>query len=308
MSTALAEPRQALPDPAPSPPPAPVAEPPAPADGQVVAVWGPTGAPGRTTVAVTLAGETAALGRSCLLVDADVYGGVVAQVLGLLDESPGIAAAARLANAGSLDVAGLARLARQVDPHLRVLTGTARADRWPELRPAAVEEVLRLARRLAVTTVVDCGFSLEQDEELAYDTAAPRRNGATLAVLEAADTVVVVGSGDPVGLQRLVRGLAELKEVVPGVQPLVVVNRVRPSAVPGDAAAEIRAALGRYAGVSEPVLVPLDVAGVDAALAGGRLLHEASPGSPARAALAALAASLAGVSRQAKARRRFARR
>jgi len=37
-------------------------------------------------------------------------------------------------------------------------------------------------------TVVDCGFSLEQDEELSFDTAAPRRNGATLATLLAADT------------------------------------------------------------------------------------------------------------------------
>jgi Flp pilus assembly CpaE family ATPase len=303
---ALAEPRQALP--APPLDDEPLVEPDGAGDGRVVAVWGPTGAPGRTTVAVGLASETAALGRSCLLVDADVYGGVVAQVLGLLDESPGLAAAARLANSGGLDVPGLASLARQVDPHLRVLTGIARADRWPELRPGAVEEVLRLARALAQVTVVDCGFALEQDEELAYDTAAPRRNGATLAVLEAADTVVAVGSGDPVGLQRLVRGLTELKEAVPGVQPVVVVNRVRSSAVPGDAGAEIRVALGRYAGVTEPVLVPLDVAGVDAALAAGRMLREASPASPARTALAGLAAGLAGVSRQAKARRRFARR
>ena len=67
--------------------------------GRVVAVWGPTGAPGRTTVAVGLADEAARLGVSTLLVDADVYGGVVAQVLGLLDESPGLAGAARLAGA-----------------------------------------------------------------------------------------------------------------------------------------------------------------------------------------------------------------
>ena len=71
--------------------------------GRVVAVWGPTGAPGRTTVAVGVADEAARLGVSTLLVDADVYGGVVAQVLGLLDESPGLAGAARQASAGGLD-------------------------------------------------------------------------------------------------------------------------------------------------------------------------------------------------------------
>ena len=272
--------------------------------GHVVAVWGPTGAPGRTTVAVHLAGELAGLGRSTLLVDADVYGGVVAQVLGLLDEAPGLAAASRLANQGALDLHRLAGLARTVAPQLRVLSGVARADRWPELRPASLEVVLELARSLATTTVVDCSFALEQDEELAYDTPAPRRNGATLTVLAAADTVLAVGTADPVGLQRLVRGLGELKEAVPGVEPVVVVNRLRATAVPGDPEAEVRAALSRYAGVEQVRFVPLDVPGVDAAVAAGRTLAEAARASPVRTALTALAAELAGV-RPAPPRRRL---
>jgi Flp pilus assembly CpaE family ATPase len=41
--------------------------------------------------------------------------------------------------------------------------------------------------------------------------------------------------------------------------------------------------------------VPLDVAGLDRAVAGGRTLAEAAPASPARTALTALAAELAGV-------------
>ena len=289
-----ADPRLALPDPLPPRPAADATT----GEGRLVAVWGPTGAPGRTTVAVGIASEVAALGRSTLLIDADVYGGVVAQVLGLLDEAPGLAAACRLANAGTLDVPALAGLARRVTPTLRVLSGISRADRWPELRPSSIEVVLALARRLDSTTVIDCGFGLEQDEELVYDTAAPRRNGATLTVLEQADTVLAVGSSDPVGLQRLVRGLAELKEAVPGIRPQVVVNRLRGTAVPGDAVAEVRLALSRYAGVQDVMFVPQDVAGLDAALAAGRTLVEAVPASPVRAALAALAASLLGVQPQ----------
>ncbi len=271
--------------------------------GRLIAVWGPTGAPGRTTVAVGIASELAALGRSTMLLDADVYGGVVAQVLGMLDEAPGLAAACRLANVGTLDLPALADLARTVSPCLRVLSGIARADRWPELRPTALEVVLELARSLTSTTVIDCGFGLEQDEELAYDTAAPRRNGATLTALATADTVVAVGSADPVGLQRLVRGLADLRDTVPGIAPVVVVNRLRASAIPGDSATEVRTALERYAGVKDVAVVPLDVEGIDRAIVAGRTLAEAHPSSPARLALAGLAAGLVGAPAPVRPRR-----
>ena len=300
----LSEPRSALPD---LPLMPPVSAPDVGVGtGRVIAVWGPTGAPGRTTIAVGLASELAALGRSTLLIDGDVYGGVVAQLLGVLDEAPGLAAASRLANNGQLQLAALAQLCRSVTPNLRLLSGIARADRWPELRPSALEGVLALARSLAAVTVVDCSFCLEQDEELAFDTAAPRRNGATLTFLETADTVLAVGSADPVGLQRLVRGLGELKEAVPGLQPVVVINRLRSGGVPGDAEQEIRAALQRYAGVDDLLVVPLDTGGVDAAIAVGRTLAETSPQSPARLALAGIAAGLIGAPRP-PGRRRFGR-
>ncbi len=276
-------------------------------NGRVIAVWGPTGAPGRTTVAVGLATEAAALGESTTLVDADVYGGAVAQTLGLLDEAPGLAAAARLANSGALDVLGLAKLTRRLTPTLRVLTGITRAERWTELRPAAMEVVMTMLRQLTPVTVVDCSFCLEQDEELAYDQSAARRNGATLAVLAAADTVVAVGSADPVSLQRLVRGLSELSAVLPGVAPCVVINRVRSGLVPGDLQAEIVKALERYAGVTPTAFIPDDRAGLDQAMSVGRSLAEIAPGSPARKAIRELARTLLG-HEPAAARRSLLRR
>jgi MinD-like ATPase involved in chromosome partitioning or flagellar assembly len=258
-----------------TPPPAPEEPPADPAGGTVVAVWGPTGAPGRTTLAVNLAAELGAL-----LIDADVYGGAVAQALGLLDEAPGLAAAARLANNGLLDRPALAELARAVGP-MRVLTGLTRPERWPELRPAAVEVVLDLCRGLSAYTVVDCAFCLDDDET--------RRNAATLAVLHAADTVLAVGSADPVSLQRLVRALGELTRDAD-----VVVNRVRNGVMPGDAKTEIAAALSRYAGVTPRAFLPYDVMATDRALMLGRTLAEAAPGSPLRQAIQAVAHDLAG--------------
>ena len=43
-----------------------------------------------------------------------------------------------------------------------------KAERWPELRGAALERVLEVARSLAEVVVVDVGFCLEDDEELSY--------------------------------------------------------------------------------------------------------------------------------------------
>jgi MinD-like ATPase involved in chromosome partitioning or flagellar assembly len=278
-----------------------------PGSGRLLAVWGPTGAPGRTTVAVNLAAELAAGGSPTLLADADTYGGVVAAFLGLLDEAPGLAAAARLANTASLDLPALARLARRIDgSDLRVLTGISRADRWPELRPSSLDVVWRLARNLAAFTVVDCGFSLEQDEEIAFDTAAPRRNGATLTTLETADLVIAVGAADPVGVQRLVRGLAELAEAVPGVDTRVLLTRVRRGPVGADPERQLAAALERFAGVEQIRFVPDDRPACDQALAQGRTLREVAADSPARLALAELAAELAG--RTWVPRRRWIRR
>ena len=261
------------------------------ATGRVVAVWGPAGAPGRTTTAVGLAAEVAAAGGTCLLVDADTHAGSVAQLLGLLDEAPGLATAARAADHGSLDVAALSALAPQVTPGLRVLTGLASAARWPEIRPVSFAAVLRVARELTGWTVVDTAASLEQDEELSYDTAAPRRNGITIQALQDADVVVAIGSADPVGLQRLVRGLQDLATVVSG-PPVVVVNRVRASAVGPAPERAVRRALARYAGVDDPVLVPSDGPVLDAAVLQGRTLPEAAPSSPVRLAHARLAARL----------------
>jgi Flp pilus assembly CpaE family ATPase len=275
-----------------------------PRRGSVVAVWGPTGAPGRTTVAVTLADELARLGCASLLVDADVYGGVIAAILGLLDESPGLAAACRQASSSRLDAAALAGLCWQLAPTLRVLTGIPRAERWPELRTAAVESVLGAARGLADFTVVDCGFCLESDEELSYDTLAPRRNGATLAALDTADVIIAVGGADPIGLQRLVRGLAELRDAEIAAPIWVVLNKVRRGVVPGDPHAELSAALDRFAGRRPAALLPFDRDSLDAALAVGKTLGEVRPGSPLRQQTTELAAGLAGIALSRHRRRR----
>ncbi|MET1088938.1 MAG: chromosome partitioning protein [Arthrobacter sp.] len=263
-----------------------------PGPGEIIAVWGPAGAPGRTLLAANIAGELAAEGKSVLLVDADSYGASIAAVLGLVDESAGLAQACRLADQGLLDADALKKVATPVAIKLgsfRVLTGITRADRWTELRASALARVLERARQIAEFVVVDTGFCLEADEELSFDTVAPRRNAATLRSLELADTVYAVGAADPVGVPRLVRGLAELESAVPQAVPVVVMNKVRASSVGRVPERQLQDAWARYGPTSElKAFLPHDEAAADAALLGGSLLLEAAPESPLRRAIANL--------------------
>jgi MinD-like ATPase involved in chromosome partitioning or flagellar assembly len=260
----------------------------APSPGRVTAVWGPAGAPGRTTTAIALAGELAAAGLRVALVDADTIGAAIAPSLGLLDETPGLAAACRLAAAGALTGAELDRIAQRhrcTRGELLVLTGIGRPARWPELSGDRVTKVLEQCRSWADHTVVDTGFNLESDEEIVSDLFAPRRNAATIAALRAADTVVAVGAGDPIGLARYVRAFGDLVELVDPHRVRAVVGKVRQSAVGLGAGGQIRASLQRFGGIDDVTLVPSDAAGCDAALLTARTLPDAAPRSAATAAL-----------------------
>lgn len=256
--------------------------------GEVVAVWGPAGAPGRTTLAVNLAAEIAAAGHSVALVDADPYGGAVAPSLGLLDEAPGFASACRLAGGDALDRAELERIAQRYSAprgSFDVFTGLVGPSRWPELAHDRVTAAIQAIASRSEYVVIDTGFSLERDEELTSDQFAPRRNAATFAALVGADRVVAVGLADPVGLSRLLRGHGDLVELVEPDRIDVVVNRVRSAALGIDAHAQVRQTLRRFSGIADATLLPHDGRATDAAILTARTLRDAAPRSPLRGAL-----------------------
>lgn len=276
--------------------PKPVHPKPASADGRgiVIAVWGPTGAPGRTTLAIGIAAELAALGHAVVLADVDTHGASVAPALGMLDEAPGFAAACRLAGNDALDHAELGRIAQRYDSAsggFEVLTGIGRPSRWPELSAERVAASIRACRTWADYTVLDTSSSLENDEEISSDLYAPRRNAATVTAVREADAIVAVGSADPVGLSRFLRAHVDLVETAETADITVVMNRVRASAIGMNPNGQVTQTLSRFGGIASPVLVPHDQAAVDGAVLSGRTLVDAAPRSPARAAIRALVAS-----------------
>ncbi|MFM2353691.1 MAG: hypothetical protein RLZZ608_1097 [Actinomycetota bacterium] len=263
---------------------------------RVITVWGPAGAPGRTTLAIGLAAELAARGLSVCLVDADTYGGTVAPALGLLDESPGFAAACRLAGGETLTHAELDRVTQHAESAagstFAVLTGIGRPHRWPELSASRVTAVLEQCRRWRTVAVVDAGFSLETDEEISSDLLAPRRNAATIAALRAADDVVAVGAADPLGLARLLRTHADLLETLDGARVRIVANRVRASVLGIDPHGQVRQTLDRFAGIRNAVLIDDDRDAADAALLTARPVPVAAPRSSLSRGIAELADAL----------------
>ena len=270
-----------------APAPTPIVE--APRErGTTIAVWGPAGAPGRTTIAVTIASELAAAGLTVALGDVDTHGAAIAPTLGLLDEAPGFAAACRLAGSGSLDHVELERISeRYASPagSFWVLTGIGRPSRWPELSAEKVAGVIRECRDWVDVTVLDVGSSLEVDEEISSDVFAPRRNAATIAALREADHVVAVGSADPVGMSRFLRAYAELVETVSTHSVTVVMNRLRASAIGLAPATQVSQTLARFGGIEHAVTVPYDRPAFDAALLAGRAVGDVSPRSAARIAV-----------------------
>lgn len=242
--------------------------------GRVVAVWGPAGAPGRSVLAAALAGR-ASLGESALLVDADPYGGAQAAMAGRFDDTSGLLQAIRLADAGRLEAASFDRCVLPLAERLGLLSGLPDTSAWPRLRPAGLRAVLETARRQAAVTVVDCGFCLEEDEELSYDTAAPRRNAATLAALGAADRVIAVGVADPVGAARMRAALPALYDVLGA--PVPVLLRAGTGEIPRRWAQQLEVELRATSAVQSVHRLPHDPAAVRAQLATGRALHVAAP-------------------------------
>ena len=268
----------------------------------MVVVWGPQGAPGRTTVAIGIAGALAQRGVDTVLVDADPYGGAVAQQLGVLDEVSGLLSAARLASSGLL-TERLATVPRVLGPHLSVVTGLPRPDRWIEIRPGAVEHLVETLRETA-TVVVDTGFCLEEDPGTEFG-ARPGRNSMTLGALSVANEVVVVGTSDPVGLSRLARALVDLREVLGGAPVRVVVNRSRSSL--GWSERDIGGMVEGFARITGLHFLPDDRAATDRALVAGRTLAECGDSALGRE-LALLAAAVVPPSPAAAAPGRLRRR
>ena len=238
--------------------------------GRVIAVWGPKGAPGRTTIAIELSHALAETAEGTVLMDADPYGGDVLQMLGVVEELPTVvwaAAAAASADGRSDFIANLRRVGRH-GPLL--VPGLPRADLWPEVSDYGYAELIKLLAAQTRFLVVDIGFCFESQGSFGGPDG---RNGMALATLERADRVIAVCRGDVVGIKNFIWSFESLRDHVDEERVSIVLNRVR-----GEGR-ELGELLFRHTGVRPTVLIPDLPTDCSKAVEQGKAIHEVRPAS-----------------------------
>jgi MinD-like ATPase involved in chromosome partitioning or flagellar assembly len=216
--------------------------------GRLLAVWGPKGAPGRTSIAIELAYALAESELSTALIDADLYGGDVAQLLAIGPGPPDIVTLARAGARGELRDPNRLESLLRVDatgPHL--VPGLLRAQLSGEVSAFGWNEVLRAARHVFGSTVVDVGFCLEPP----VDEHVGGRNEVALATVKAADKIVCVLRTDPVGVRTFLWAVCSHAAEIDVERTIFVANRVR-----SGEEREVKRLLRRHLGVVQLVAIP----------------------------------------------------
>lgn len=257
------------------------------ARGRVVSVWGPKGAPGRSTVAVELAAELAGSGAATVLVDADTYGGDLAQMLGVVDELPTIVWACRAAARSDADPLDGVRRVGPRGPAL--VAGITRADLWRDVGEFGWRELLTHLRGSFDHVVVDVGFCLEENSS---PLGGDGRNAVARAAVRDSDRVLAVCRCDPLGLKSFLWAYSALGELVDEERILVCANRV----LPGEEGA-VADLLLRHGARRPSAYLPDDPGAFRVALSRGLPVRDLAPGSATARAVRDLAAALGGAPR-----------
>ena len=215
--------------------------------GRLVAVWGPKGSPGRSTVAAELAAQISKTEPRTILIDADTYGGDLAQMFAVVEEMPTIVWAAQAAGEDRLDEDTIANVLRRTSAAGPVLLpGINRAELWTDISKFGWSRLIEFMTRTFAYSIVDVGFGVEFDDRAQQDRDRLARQTISLA-----SHVVAVCKGDPVGIKSFLWAIERLKEIREMEDILVVVNKVLPGEVD-----EIKYLLRRHLGKRPIAFLP----------------------------------------------------
>ena len=231
------------------------------ANPKVIAVSGPVGSTGKTTVAISLALELAATKASVLLIDADVIGGSIVNHF-LLSEFPaGFPAALRIASQKRIDTQQIERLSVAIPKTSLRIMPAGKVPGQPVFDPETLALLIAVAKDSFDYTVIDLP-SLGGGSSWQPETEGKGRDLAS-EVFSLSDRSIVVCLADPIGIFRLLSQQENIRQI-PGKQTLVM-NRVRNSVI-AQARSEISITLQRLSEFTVSAFLPDDPTQIDQAL------------------------------------------
>jgi MinD-like ATPase involved in chromosome partitioning or flagellar assembly len=225
--------------------------------GGVITVWGPAGAPGRTTVAINTAATIAAAHHPVVLIDADLTAPSIAPLLGLTATSSGLVTACRVASMPAADSAAIvarAEMYRAPQFSFPVLTGVMGNAHYAGVDVLAWERVLDVLVEGGYWVVVDVAPGLSEEPGDAVGGLSV--NGVARTAVRRSQQLIGVLRADPVSVVRWVREHTQVVELAPDVPLHVVINGVSPHHT--KALENTKEALWEFAGVTETSVLPLD--------------------------------------------------
>lgn len=226
--------------------------------GGVITVWGPAGAPGRTTMAINTAAFIAVAHQPVVLIDADLTAPSLAPFLGLEATSSGVVTACRVANATAPDSAGVlarAEMYRTPEFSFPVLTGISGNAHYAGVDVLAWERVLDVLVADGYWVVVDVASGLSEAPGDAVGGLSV--NGVARSAVARSHHLMGVLRPDPVSVVRWVREHSRVIELAPDVPLSVAINGVSPHHT--QALEHTKEALWEFAGVTDTAVLPLDL-------------------------------------------------
>ena len=223
--------------------------------GKVIVVWGPHGAPGRTTMAINVAAELSLIHPKVVVVDADTVAPSVAQYLSLPGEVSGLVGAirnARLDNVSAEVILNNAVNFTLGQYSFGVLTGLTSPGTGRGLEKQGFGVILRCLRDSGCVVVVDIS-SLTCGLEIETGGSGARCEVAGVA-LNVADSLAVVSHIHPIGVARFCR---EWPTVSAAISTANIVGLIRsPGSLDSPEIEEAAAALWAFTGVGNFRFVP----------------------------------------------------
>ena len=266
----------------------------------LISCWGPSGSPGKSTIATNLASELALLGQRVLLIDLDTLSPSLAIALGLVDTPAGLSACLRLAEQGRLTREEYERLTVSIQlgrNELRFMPGLNSPARWPEVTLERLLGMLECIRDQVDHVVLDLPNATQFRSSFNHPSTMTTskslgRDELLVELLKTSSKLVVVSGSDPVSAHRFLFALEYLKEAKPKSNPYVVVNRFRDAALGSGARAELEDTYLSLGKIRIDAFIPDEPLSFDRALLNGLPLALLKRSSPARAAIADLARQL----------------